>query len=62
MSNTQTEGKKPRSTVDKIMINTIIEKQRWSHKNTYLFFADTKMLWQIMAEGLPNRHGRDRLQ
>ena len=37
----QTAGKKNRSTMDNIIIiNAIIEKQRQSHKNTYLFFAD----------------------
>ena len=43
MSNMQTEGKKNRSTMDNIIIiNAIIEKQRQSHKNTYLFFADAE--------------------
>ena len=43
MSNMQTAGKKSRSTMDNIIIiNTIIEKQRQSHKNTYLFFADAE--------------------
>ena len=41
MSNMQTAGKKNRSTMDNIIIiNAIIEKQRQSHKNTYLFFPD----------------------
>ena len=39
----QTAGKKNRSTMDNIIIiNAIIEKQRQSHKNTYLFFADAE--------------------
>ena len=39
----QTAGKKNRSTIDNIIItNAIIEKQRQSHKNTYLFFADAE--------------------
>ena len=43
MSNMQTEGKKNRSTMDNIIIiNAIIEKQRQSHKNTYLLFADAE--------------------
>ena len=43
MFNMQTAGKKNRSTVDNIIIiNAIIEKQRQSHKNTYLFFADAE--------------------
>ena len=43
MSNMQTAGKKNRSTIDNIIItNAIIEKQRQSHKNTYLFFADAE--------------------
>ena len=43
MSNTQTAGKKSRSAMDNIIIiNAIIEKQRQSHKNTYLFFADAE--------------------
>ena len=43
MSKMQTAGKKNRSTMDNIIIiNAIIEKQRQSYKNTYLFFADTK--------------------
>ena len=43
MSNMQTAGKKNRSTVDNIIIiNTIIEKQRKGHKNTYLVFADAE--------------------
>ena len=43
MSNMQTAGKKNRSTMDNIIIiNAIIEKQRQSHKNTYLFFADAE--------------------
>ena len=43
MSNMQTEGKKNRSTMDNIIImNAIIEKQRQSYKNTYLFFAEAE--------------------
>ena len=43
MSNMQTAGKKNRSTMDNIIIiNAIIEKQRQSHKNTYLFFDDAE--------------------
>ena len=43
MSNMQTAGKKNRSTMDNIIIiNAIIEKQRQSYKNTYLFFADAE--------------------
>ena len=43
MSNMQTAGKKNRSTmVNIIIINATIEKQRQSHKNTYLFFADAE--------------------
>ena len=42
MSNMQTAGKKNRSTMDNIIINAIIEKQRESHKNTYLLFADAE--------------------
>ena len=43
ISNMQTAGKKNRSTMDNIIIiNAIIEKQRQSHKNTYLFFADAE--------------------
>ena len=43
MSNTQTAGKKNKSTKDNIIIiNVIIEKQRRNHKNTYLFFADAE--------------------
>ena len=43
MSNMQTAGKKNRSTMDNIIItNAIIEKQRQSHKNTYLFLLMQK--------------------
>ena len=43
ISNMQTAGKKNRSTMDNIIIiNAIIEKQRQSHKNTYLLFADAE--------------------
>ena len=43
MSNMQTAGKKNRSTMDNIIIiNTIIEKQRKSHENTYRVFADAE--------------------
>ena len=43
MSNMQTAGKKNRSTINNIIIiNAMIEKQRQSHKNTYLFFADAE--------------------
>ena len=43
MSNMQTAGKKNRSTMDNIIIiNTIIEKQRKGHENTYLVFADAE--------------------
>ena len=43
MSNMQTEGKKNKSTMDNIIIiNAIKEKQRQSHKNTYLFFTDAE--------------------
>ena len=39
----QTEGKKNKSTMDNIIIiNAIKEKQRQSHKNTYLFFTDAE--------------------
>ena len=39
----QTAGKKNRSTINNIIIiNAMIEKQRQSHKNTYLFFADAE--------------------
>ena len=38
-----TAGKKNRSTMDSIIIiNAIIEKQRQSQKDTYLFFADAE--------------------
>ena len=43
MSNMQTAGKKNRSTMGNIIIiNAVTEKQRQSHKNTYLFFADAE--------------------
>ena len=43
MSKMQTAGKKNRSTMDNIIIiNAVTEKQRQSHKNTYLFFADAE--------------------
>ena len=43
MSNMHTAGTKNRSTMDNIIIiNAIIEKQRQSHKNTYIFFADAE--------------------
>ena len=43
MSKIQTAGKKNRSTMDNIIIiNAVTEKQRQSHKNTYLFFADAE--------------------
>ena len=38
----QTSGKKSRSTIDNLVINAIIEKQRQSYKNTYIFFADAE--------------------
>ena len=39
----QTEGKKNKSAMDNIIIiNAIKEKQRQSHKNTYLFFTDAE--------------------
>ena len=42
MSNMQTVGKKSRSTMDNIVINAIIEKQRQSYKSTYIFFDDAE--------------------
>ena len=43
MCKMQTGWKKNRSTMDNIIImNVIIEKQRQSHKNTYLFFANAE--------------------
>ena len=43
MSNMQTAGKKNRSTMDNIIItNAKIEKQRQSHKNIYIFYADAE--------------------
>ena len=42
-SNKQTAGKNNRSTMDNIiLVNAITEKQRKSHKNTYLFLADAE--------------------
>ena len=42
----QTTGRKNKSTMDNIIINVIIEKQRQSHKNTYLFYADAEKCFE----------------
>ena len=42
----QTTGRKNKSTMDNIIINVIIEKQRQSHKNTYLCYADAEKCFE----------------
>ena len=42
----QTTGRKNKSIMDNIIINVIIEKQRLSHKNTYLFYTDAEKCFE----------------
>lgn len=44
----QVVGKKNRSTVNRIIINTITKKQRLENKNTYTLYADPKKCFDKM--------------